>query len=96
MRNLGRLNANEWFAVATLRVALHATTLHLAVADPLGHVSHQAPPLPPRSAAWRPGGGLRVSDRPFALDRYPVHDPAVAVIVVERIVLGAAVVPERQ
>lgn len=31
-----------------------------------------------------------------ALDRDPVHDAALAVIVIERVVLGAAVVPDRQ
>src|SRR5262245_2328117 len=32
----------------------------------------------------------------LALDRDPVHDAALTVIVVERVVLGATVVPDRQ
>src|SRR5207253_5031956 len=49
---------------------------------------------------WRlwPSCGLRLgrgSGRAFALDRHAVHDPARAAIVVDRVVLDATIVPER-
>src|ERR1700691_6309799 len=36
-----------------------------------------------------------VLERPLAFDRHAVHDAALAVVVVDRVVLDAAVVPER-
>src|SRR5580704_15157058 len=60
---------------------------------------------PPHPGLLRPGAEkefstyLRTSQRrlhrPLALDRHPVHDAALAVIVVDRVVLDAAIVPER-
>src|SRR6516164_8069127 len=38
---------------------------------------------------------VRRLDRPLALDRNSVHDPALALVVVYRVVLDTAVVPER-
>src|SRR5579862_908807 len=43
----------------------------------------------------RTGGGSAVSHRPVAVDRDAVHDAALAVIIVERVMLHAAIVPER-
>src|SRR6202041_504357 len=49
-------------------------------------------------AARRADPGARndnALNRPLALDRHPVHHAALAVIIVDRVVLDGAVVPER-
>src|SRR5579864_671451 len=65
---------------------------------------HCEEPKATRQSRWKCAPGPRLlrcarndekSHRPFALDRDPVHDPALAVIIVDRVVLDAAIVPER-
>src|SRR5438067_5558510 len=41
------------------------------------------------------GKAISASERPVAVDRDAVHQPALTVIIVERVVLDAAIVPER-
>src|ERR1700730_3231371 len=84
-----------WVAYAVAQAALHSDVEHHAQRH--GILSH---PDQPRDRAWRPDRdlapiGVRPSHRAVALDGDAVHDAAVAVVVVDREMLRAAIIPER-